>query len=100
MIGQKDNKLNIETAAASRNIAEIGLRHNAAMKNMAFDSRNIAILTRKDSTDMRSIAVVTLLFLPGTFVSPIPSSSERGFPTVRVAAQVGLPTCVNIADVS
>ncbi|OCT50410.1 hypothetical protein CLCR_06891 [Cladophialophora carrionii] len=71
MIGQKDNQLNIETAAASRKIAEISLRHNTAMKDMAKDSRNIAILTRKDSTDMRIIAVVTLLFLPGTFMAAL-----------------------------
>ncbi|KIW89728.1 uncharacterized protein Z519_09885 [Cladophialophora bantiana CBS 173.52] len=70
MIGQKDNKLNIETAAASKRIAEIGLLHSNAMKDMAEDSRNAAILTRKDSTDMRIIAMVTLLFLPGTFFTP------------------------------
>lgn len=42
MIGQRDNRVNIETAAASREIAE--------------DSRRVAILTRKDSLDMRIIA--------------------------------------------
>ncbi|EXJ62355.1 hypothetical protein A1O7_02789 [Cladophialophora yegresii CBS 114405] len=79
MIGQKDNKLNIETAAASRDIAEISLRHNTAMKEMAVDSRNIAILTRQDSTDMRIIAVVTLLFLPGTFMAALFSADFFDF---------------------
>ncbi len=79
MIGQNDNRLNIETAAASRNIAEISLGHNTAMKEMAEDSRNIAILTRKDSTDMRIIAVVTLLFLPGTFMATFFSADFFNF---------------------
>ncbi|OAG33775.1 hypothetical protein AYO21_12142 [Fonsecaea monophora] len=72
MIGQKDNNLNIETAATSQMIARTGLVHSNAMRDMAEDSRNVAILTRKDSTDMRIIAVVTLLFLPGTFSSTQP----------------------------
>ncbi|KIX10427.1 uncharacterized protein Z518_01509 [Rhinocladiella mackenziei CBS 650.93] len=79
MIGQKDNKLNIETAAASQKIAEISLRHNSAMKDMAEDSKNVAILTRKDSTDMRIIAVVTLMFLPGTFMATLFSSGFFNF---------------------
>ncbi|KIX95065.1 uncharacterized protein Z520_09375 [Fonsecaea multimorphosa CBS 102226] len=79
MIGQKDNKLNIETAATSQRIAEIGLFHSNAMKDMAEDSRNVAILTRKDSTDMRIIAVVTLLFLPGTFMATLFSSGFFNF---------------------
>ncbi|OAP61442.1 hypothetical protein AYL99_03645 [Fonsecaea erecta] len=79
MIGQKDNKLNIETAATSQRIAEIGLLHSNAMKDMAEDSRNVAILTRKDSTDMRIIAVVTLLFLPGTFMATLFSSGFFNF---------------------
>lgn len=83
LIGQKDNKLNIETAAASRKIAEISLRHNTSMKEMAEDSRNIAILTRKDSTDMRIIAVVTLMFLPGTFMATLFSSGFFNFLPTR-----------------
>ncbi|KIW70713.1 hypothetical protein PV04_02957 [Phialophora macrospora] len=79
MIGQKDNKLNIETAAASRKIAEISLGQNTAMTDMAEDSRNIAFLTRKDSTDMRIIAVATLLFLPGTFMAALFSAGFFNF---------------------
>lgn len=69
MIGQRDNRLNIETAAASREIAATGLFHNQAMKVLAEDSRKIAVLTRRDSLDMRIIAAVTLVFLPGTFMA-------------------------------
>ncbi len=44
-------------------------RDNAAMKAIAEDSKNVALLTRLDSTNMRIIAVVTLFFLPGTFTA-------------------------------
>ena len=71
LIGQRDNKVNIETAIASREISAISLLHNTAMKVLAEESRNIAILTRRDSTDMRIIAAVTLVFLPGTFIATI-----------------------------
>ncbi|KAI9695493.1 MAG: hypothetical protein M1820_008595 [Bogoriella megaspora] len=48
MIGNRDNILNFRAAQASVRIAE---------------------LARKDSSDMRIIAAVTLLFLPATFVA-------------------------------
>jgi hypothetical protein len=57
LIAQKDNRLNHSATRASCQIAS--------------DSRRIAILTRRDSTDMRIIAAVTLVFLPGTFVATI-----------------------------
>ncbi|KAI9660366.1 MAG: hypothetical protein M1821_009716 [Bathelium mastoideum] len=49
LVGNRDNVLNFRAAQASIHIAE---------------------LARKDSADMRVIAVVTLLFLPATFVAP------------------------------
>ena len=55
MIGTKDSQQNYEAAEASLRIAE--------------DSRKVAVLARQDSTDMRVIAVATLVFLPGTFVA-------------------------------
>lgn len=36
---------------------------------IADESRKVAIWTRRDSTDMRIITVITMLFLPGTFVA-------------------------------
>ncbi|KAF1810031.1 hypothetical protein P152DRAFT_137967 [Eremomyces bilateralis CBS 781.70] len=54
-IGQKDMKEQARATEASRRIAD--------------DSRTVAILTRRDSTDMRIIAAVTLIFLPATFTT-------------------------------
>lgn len=39
------------------------------MKRVAEDSHKVALLTRRDSADMRIIAGVTLIFLPGTFTA-------------------------------
>lgn len=43
------------------------------------ETKDIAVLSRRDSTDMRTIAIVTLLFLPGTFsaVSSPPNQCSR-----------------------
>jgi hypothetical protein len=61
LISQRDNRTNIESAEASRRIAD--------------DSRKVALLTRKDSTDMRTISAVTLVFLPATFTATFFSTS-------------------------
>lgn len=50
-------------------MAEVTLADGAAMKQIAEDSKQIAIMTRRDSTDMRIIAAVTLIFLPCTFTA-------------------------------
>lgn len=65
LVGQRDNERNIEAAQVSQQIAK--------------DSRKVAILTRKDSTDMRIIAAVTLVFLPGTFVASFFSTTFFNF---------------------
>jgi Mg2+ and Co2+ transporter CorA len=62
LIGQRDN-------SNTMNIATISLQHNQAMNKIALDSKQIAKLTRRDSADMRIIAWVTLVFLPGTFIA-------------------------------
>ena len=56
------NRLNYQAAQASIQIAEESRR-------IADDSKKIATLTRRDSVDMRVIAAVALIFLPGTFVA-------------------------------
>ena len=71
MIGQRDNRLNIETAAASRRIAEASLQDSAAMKEIAEESKRVAMVARRDSTDMRIIAAVTLVFLSATFTATL-----------------------------
>ena len=70
LIGQRDNRLNIEIGDASRKIAEDS-------KKTAEDSKKVALLTRRDSANMRIIAAVTLFFLPGTFTAvscPLPAA--------------------------
>ncbi len=69
LIGQRDNRLNIEIGDASKKIAQATSRDSAAMKAIAEDSKKVALLTRRDSTNMRIIAAVTLFFLPGTFTA-------------------------------
>jgi hypothetical protein len=58
LISQRDSQSHIMMAAASRRLAE---------------------LSRKDSTDMRIIAAVTLVFLPATFTATLFSSSFFNF---------------------
>ena len=54
-MSQKDNLVNIEVAA---------------------DSRKIAQASKRDSSAMKSIALLTMVFLPGTFVAVRPSVLE------------------------
>ncbi|KAG6367499.1 hypothetical protein INS49_001689 [Diaporthe citri] len=56
----------------SHRIAEISYQDNAAMKT-------IALLARRDSTDMRIVAWATLIFLPGTFTATLFSSTFFDF---------------------
>jgi hypothetical protein len=39
------------------------------MRSIAEDSRKLAESSRRDGAEMRVIAIVTLLFLPATFVA-------------------------------
>jgi hypothetical protein len=49
--------------------AELGRHDSSVMRLMAIDSNRVARSAHRDSTDMRSIAVLTLLFLPGMFTA-------------------------------
>ena len=40
-----------------------------ASRKIADESRKVAMWTRRDSTDMRIITAITLIFLPGTFTA-------------------------------
>lgn len=71
-MGQKDNYLNLRTANISLEIAEMSREDNLQMKE-------IALATARDSTDMRSIAVLTLVFLPPTFTATFFSTSFYDF---------------------
>ncbi|KAF1988856.1 hypothetical protein K402DRAFT_21420 [Aulographum hederae CBS 113979] len=69
LLNQKDSRTQIASAEASMQIA--------------YDSKEMVILTRKDSTDMRIIAAVTLIFLPGTFTATLFSSTFFNFQASR-----------------
>jgi len=55
LIEQKESRTHIEYADASSRIAA--------------QNQKIAELTRRDSIDMRIVAMVTFIFLPGTFTA-------------------------------
>ncbi|KAH8900360.1 hypothetical protein GQ53DRAFT_127389 [Thozetella sp. PMI_491] len=57
----------------------INLRENRSQMVLAKTSRRLAELSRKDSTDMRVISAVTLVFLPATFMSTFFSASFFNF---------------------
>jgi hypothetical protein len=68
-IVQRDNKLNIEIATSSRRIAEESRRDNLLNIELAKATAQVAEETRQDSAAMKTIAVLTLTFLPGTFIA-------------------------------
>ena len=68
-IAQCGNRLNFDISLAQQVIARLALADSKAMKGITKDSKQVAIMTRNDSTDMHSIAAVTLIFLPGTFTA-------------------------------
>jgi hypothetical protein len=92
LIAQQDNRINQEIATESRNIADESKRIASeskelakssadlakASKDVAEDSREIAKATKWDSTSMKAIASLTMVFLPATFTSVgFPSSHMR-----------------------
>ncbi|WPG99167.1 Hypothetical protein R9X50_00197800 [Acrodontium crateriforme] len=66
---QRDNKLNLQMAESSRRIAEESRRDNLLNLEMAAATAQVAEETRQDSAAMKTIAVLTLTFLPGTAVA-------------------------------
>lgn len=62
LIAQRDNKLNKTTADYSVDIAKLSARDGRAMKLLAEAAS-------RDSAAMRSIAIVTIFFLPATFMA-------------------------------
>ena len=65
MLEQRDNRLALQNATV--------------MRQMAQDSREAAVYTQQDSTDMRIIATVTLVFLPGTFTAVRISTASSNY---------------------
>jgi len=69
ILAQRDNRLNYDISLAQQEIARLALADSKSMKAIAEDSKQVGIMTRNDSTDMCIIAVVALIFLPGTFTA-------------------------------
>lgn len=69
IIAMRDNKLNISLAESSKKIAEESRLDNLLSVKLAKATADVAEQTRQDSAAMKTIAVLTLTFLPGTAVA-------------------------------
>jgi len=56
-------------------------RDNQLAQSLGADSREIAAATKMDSTAMKGLTAVAILFLPGTFfaVSPSPQHQDASY---------------------
>ncbi|CAF9931594.1 MAG: hypothetical protein GOMPHAMPRED_005971 [Gomphillus americanus] len=86
LINQYDNKVSLDNAAANTTIAEQSRR-------IADESRKIAIETQRDSTSMKTIASLTMVYLPITFTASIFSTGffsygDDGLGAVSVNSQI------------
>lgn len=63
----------------SRKATEASVQLATESRTIAEQSKHIAVLTRRDSNDMRIIALLTMIFLPGAFVGSLMSSSFFNF---------------------
>lgn len=79
LVAQRDNLVNAKLAESSVRIAEAARADNLAMKTIAEDSRIAAIESLRKSHIMSSIGVVTMLFLPATFIATLFSTSFFDF---------------------
>lgn len=77
-MAQKDSKTNIELAKSSAAIAKASKEDGAVM-------RQIALETKKDSSAMKTIAMLTMFFLPGTFVAVSRVAFDARFPTPHLS---------------
>ncbi|QIW97052.1 hypothetical protein AMS68_002570 [Peltaster fructicola] len=68
-IAQRDNKTTIELAKINRRIAEETRKDNLLNIEIAKSTAQVAEETRQDSAAMKTIAVLTLTFLPGTGIA-------------------------------
>ena len=86
LIAQHDNSLSIQLAESSLQISEATRSDNLALKAIAENSRVIAEESKivameslRKNDAMRSITVVTMLFLPPTFIATLFSTSFFNF---------------------
>lgn len=66
-INIRNNETSLQLTAESKRIAEESKHIAEESKNVAEASKEIAEATRKDIIMMRTIAVVTMVFVPATF---------------------------------
>ncbi|CAK1361629.1 uncharacterized protein RHO25_004799 [Cercospora beticola] len=66
---QRDNQINLQVAESSRKIAEESRLDNLLNVKLARVTAQMAEETRQDSAAMKTIATMTLIFLPGTAVA-------------------------------
>ena len=72
IINQYDNRVGLSTAEANTSIAEQSRR-------IADESKAIAAETRRDSTSMKTIASLTMVYLPSTFAASVFSTGFFSF---------------------
>jgi hypothetical protein len=83
-MAQKDAKVNIELALNSAAIAKASKEDSAVM-------RQIAIETKRDSSAMKTIALLGMIFLPGTFVAVSQLPLQRHLITDLTLAIFAMP---------
>jgi hypothetical protein len=71
IIAQRDQKISIDIADASRALALESKRDQKISIEISKASSIIALESRRDSSAMKTLAAVTMVFLPGTFVASI-----------------------------
>ncbi|EMC97977.1 hypothetical protein BAUCODRAFT_409722 [Baudoinia panamericana UAMH 10762] len=101
---QRDNQLNIQLAESNRKIAEESRRDNLLNLELAAATAQVAEETRQDSAAMKTIAVLTLTFLPGTAVAsffsmtmfqwPFANNNSLASPYIYVYFVVTIPLTV------
>ena len=64
------------------------------METMAFEMNDLARKTKTDSTSMKVITVVTLAFLPATFVSVSAEQNPQRSLTMSLLIDRGVLTCL------
>lgn len=93
LIAQRDNMLNMQGTQASLRIAESSRAESNAMKV-------IAQSTAQDSASMSVVTTITAVFLPGTFIATLFSTSFFNFqpssPGRHVSSWIWLYCCITL----
>jgi hypothetical protein len=69
LIAQKENALNKKIAESSLRVAEATQKENSEMKLISEEMKTLAISALRENSSMRFLQVITMLFLPATFVA-------------------------------